>query len=197
MKPAGVVRIQPSSFSPVQIEDAVRVLQEGGILLYPSDTVYGLACRAGRIDSVERLSAIKGYGSARPFIVLAAELDTARELALIGEDEESFARENWPGPFTMVLPRGPSAPGWVCAPDGTIAVRIPSDPLTRALLAETGCPLASTSANTRRMPAALSFASVEEPVRNSVDLALDGGELKGRTPSRIVRIRPGWIEILR
>ena len=197
MKTGRIIRIQPSFLSAVQTGDAADVLHAGGILLYPSDTVYGLACRAGRPDSVRRLAAIKGYGGGRPFIVLALDIGMTRDLAEMDEDEEALAAECWPGPFTMVLRAGRSAPGWVCAPDGTIAVRVPADPLSRAILGEVGYPLVSTSANTRDHPAVLDFASVEEAVRNAADLCIDGGALEAAGPSRIVRVRRGFVEILR
>ncbi len=197
MTPGRTIRIQRSFLSAVQIVDAADVLHAGGIVLYPSDTVYGLACRAGRPDSVSRLASIKGYGGGRPFIVLASDPGMARDLAEMDEDETALAAGCWPGPFTIVLRAGRSAPGWVCAPDGTIAVRVPADPLTRAILGEVGYPLVSTSANTRDNPAVLDFACVEEAVRKAADLCLDGGVLEAAGPSRIVRVRRGFVEILR
>ncbi len=197
MTPGRTIRIQRSFLSAVQIEDAAEALHSGGIVLYPSDTVYGLACRAGRPESVSRLASIKGYGGGRPFIVLASDLEMARDLAEMDEDESTLAGECWPGPFTIVLRAGRSAPGWVCAPDGTVAVRVPADPLTRAILGEVGYPLVSTSANTRDNPPVLDFACVEDAVREAADLCLDGGRLDSAGPSRIVRVRRGFVEILR
>jgi len=195
--PGRTIRIQRSFLSAVQIEDAAEALHSGGIVLYPSDTVYGLACRAGRPESVSRLASIKGYGVGRPFIVLASDLWMARDLAEMDEEESALAGECWPGPFTIVLRAGRSAPGWVCAPDGTVAVRVPADPLTRAILGEVGYPLVSTSANTRDNPPALDFACVEDAVRGAADLCLDGGRLDSTGPSRIVRVGRGFVEILR
>ncbi len=197
MTPGRTIRIQRSFLSAVQIEDAAEALHSGGIVLYPSDTVYGLACRAGRPESVSRLASIKGYGVGRPFIVLASDLGMARDLAEMDEEESALAGECWPGPFTIVLRAGRSAPGWVCAPDGTVAVRVPADPLTRAILGEVGYPLVSTSANTRDNPPALDFACVEDAVRGAADLCLDGGRLDSTGPSRIVRVGRGFVEILR
>lgn len=191
------IRLALEGFSGIHIEDAAAVLRSGGIVLYPSDTVYGLACRAGRSDSVGRLAAIKGYGEERPFIVLAGSLEMARDLAVMDAAADELARENWPGPFSIVLQAGSSAPRWVCAADGTIALRIPADPLTKALLQAVDCPLVSTSANTRGRPATGDFAFVEDELLNCVDLALDGGTIPPRAPSRIVRMRQGWVEILR
>lgn len=179
------------------VEAALETLEGGGLLLYPSDTVYGIMCRAGRKDSADRLARLKGYPGPRPFITLLPDTERALALADADADALKLAGESWPGPVTLVLPAGPAVPPWMKAADGTVALRVPADPLSRAILTRAGCPMSSTSANMTGEEPPTEFGRIVRQVLQSVDCALDGGVLRSRGPSRILRPGPAGIEVLR
>ncbi len=166
--------------------------------MYPSDTVYGICCSVRDRKAAERLAALKGCSLPRPFVVVGMDADAALELAMPPGDEvmDSLARW-WPGPVSVVLPSSPACPSWVQAPDGTVALRVPADPLSRMLLRLARRPLVSSSANTSAGAPALSVDEVDEGVIAGVDLVLDGGRLPPSLPSAILRPVPGGVERIR
>lgn len=187
----------------IVLSGVVSVLVGGGAVVYPSDTVYGLCCRADRPGPPDRLRALKGCradGSAgRPMIVLVPSIPGVLRLS---EPEspstaDELMRAHWPGPLTLVMKASRSCPAWLRAADGTIAVRVPADPLSTALLRLSGLPLVSTSANLSGCPPPLSIADVPDVIVEGCDLVIDGGTLPPRAPSTIVRVDREGLRILR
>lgn len=177
---------------------AAASIRAGGLVLYPSDTVYGICCSALDRAAVRRLAGLKGYTLPRPFVIVVFDTDAALELALPPETGvmDRLARW-WPGPVSVVLPAGPACPSWVQAPDGTVALRVPADPLGRMLLRMAETPLVSSSANTASGAPALSVEDVECKVLAGVDLVIDGGRLPPSRPSEILRPVPGGVKRIR
>ncbi len=128
--------------------EAARLLAGGGVVLLPTDTLPGLHCRADAAAAVARLQALKGRDPARPLLLLCADAEQALGLAApLAAAALAYARRCWPGPFTLVLPRGAAAPEAACGAELTVACRVPASPELRALVLAAGGPLASTSAN--------------------------------------------------
>jgi L-threonylcarbamoyladenylate synthase len=168
------------------------------VVLYPSDTVYGLLCDAADPDAVRRLGELKGYARRRPFIVLAGDLGEAVRIARLGEAAISVARRLWPGPLTLVGPAASEAPAHLLSDAGEIAVRCPADPISKMLLELYGAPLVSTSANLAGQPHPASVEEVPSVIRTGCALLLDGGPVAGgRKPSTVARIGPDGPEVLR
>jgi L-threonylcarbamoyladenylate synthase len=180
------------------VREASSVLLGGGIVLCPSDTVYGLLCRADDEDAVSRLRELKGYDGPKPFILIVSGVDMARTLTdgITIAVQDILARY-WPGPVTVVLPAAPGCPVWVTAGDGSVALRHPADPLSIGLLGEAKQPLVSTSANLAGRPEPLAPDLVPESLLAGVDLILDGGELPPSEPSTVIRAVTGKWELLR
>ena len=170
---------------------------EGGTVLYPSDTVYGLLCDATSPEAVAGMARLKGYTDLRPFIVLVDGMEAARHLARLSHRALSLAETFWPGPLTLVLPAAEKAFPHVLSESGEIALRLPADPLSRRLLAALGRPLASTSANPVGSAHPHRVSDVDCGILDGCVLVLDGGELPHRSPSTVVRIRGGTMELLR
>lgn len=176
----------------------ISVLEEGGVVLYPSDTVYGLLCRADSRTAVERIRSLKGYTGHRPFILIVDGVTMAGSVADGLTDEIlGLLRERWPGRFTAVLRASGGCPEWVRGDDCTIALRHPSGDLSGLILAGVGSPLVSTSANAAGEPPPLTPEGIPEGIRNGVDLFIDGGTLPPSEPSTIVRLTGQTPEILR
>jgi L-threonylcarbamoyladenylate synthase len=161
---------------------AVRALaRPGAVVLYPTETVYGLGGRAGDSASALRIAALKG----RPpggLVVLCAAPPLRDPVAL------ALAAALWPGPLTLIVEAWPGLAPEVLGPDGTVAVRPPSHPAAARLVAAVG-PLTSTSANLSGEPPLLDPADC----RLAVDAVVDGGVLPRRPPSTLVRAEDGRI----
>jgi L-threonylcarbamoyladenylate synthase len=203
-KPAKRLELELSSgLQDEGFELAVACLVSGGILLYPSDTVYGLCCRADRPGPPERLRDLKGYGGLppgeRPLIVLVGTLDQAMRLGRVEglEVARRLMEAHWPGPLTMVLEALDSCPEWLRSAEGTVALRMPADPLSSGLLRLCGFPLVSTSANMAGEDPPLCPDGVPEAIVEGCCLVLDAGQLPPRLPSTIVKPLEDGYSVLR
>lgn len=171
------------------IEQVSACILGGGIVLYPSDTVYGLLCRADDKGSVERLSTLKGYKKQRPFILVIDGISMAESLTDgIDPEVREILLLRWPGRLTFVLPAGNRCPEWVMGEDNTVALRHPADPLSNMILSELRIPLVSTSANLSGMKSPMSLAEIPESILDGVDIILDAGTLPTSSPSTIIRL---------
>jgi L-threonylcarbamoyladenylate synthase len=167
---------------------AIDVLQRGGVIVVPTDTVYGLAARPEDDDAVQAVYRAKGRPAGMHLPVLASSVDQVRALGVDMTDAaEALAARWWPGPLTLAFGFGASArPGWLTGRD-EVAVRIPDHDFLRHLLQATGV-LLVTSANPHGVPTALSAWDVAASLGGSVDLIVDGGELT-EVPSTLVNVR--------
>lgn len=194
--PARTVEIDIANPAAEAVEMAVSVLLGGGLVVYPSDTVYGLLCPAAMQHSVRRVGRLKGYSEEKPFILLVPSTEAAQVFSQPVPGAPELMKEHWPGPVTLVLPASDRAPSWVCASDGTVALRVPSDPLSRKVL-ESVMPLVTTSANLRGKTSPLGLDEVSLKIASGVDLMLDGGKLDRRKTSTMIRITPEGREVIR
>ncbi len=168
------------------IAAAVAAVRAGGLVVLPTDTVYGIGCDAVRQDSVSALLDAKGRGRDMPAPVLVASRRAAAELVEgFGAYGEELVEEFWPGALTVVCRVRPELAEALGADKGTIAVRMPSDPLALALLEQTG-PMAVSSANRTGRPPARTAAEAREQLGASVAVYLEGGPSADLTPSSIV-----------
>lgn len=155
---------------------AAEVLAAGGLVAIPTETVYGLAADALDADAVERIFAAKGRPATNPLIVHVTDAAMARSLAAAWpQPAERITANFWPGPITVIVPRGPRIPTSVTAGGPTVAIRCPGHPLTRRLIATLGRPLAAPSANRSTQLSPTTAGHVLEGLGNRIDLILDGG----------------------
>lgn len=162
--------------------DVIDILQRGGVVLLPTDTIYGLHAVAANDAAVARIAQLKGRDEAKRFVVIAADVEQLRAL---GAEVPEVLDQLWPARLTAVTRRG----------DGTVAARVPDLAWLRELLASTG-PLVSTSANRSGDPPITSIVELAKELENGVDAALDGGRLEGK-PSTIVDFTGATPHILR
>ena len=185
------------------IAAAAERLRSGGLVAFPTETVYGLGADATDDRAVARIFEAKGRPRFNPLIVHAPDLDAHRAWAVFDERALRLADAFWPGALTLVLPRTPDAPvsRLVSAGLDTVAVRAPDHPVARALMREAGCPVAAPSANRFGKLSPTEARHVATSLGASVDLVLDGGpcpgglestvlSLSGETP---VLLRPGLV----
>ncbi|MBI4027316.1 MAG: threonylcarbamoyl-AMP synthase [Verrucomicrobia bacterium] len=169
--------------------DAAReTICAGGVVLFPTESVYGLGVDSGQSAAIARLYAIKGRPRDKPFQWLTSDVAVAR--AASGgwnERAEKLARAFWPGPLTLVVPSKGGAIGW----------RVPKHKWLLALLQTLPRPLVATSANLAGAAAPRTFQEALRPFRRTIDLALDGGATKEGVASTVVELKAGRIRILR
>lgn len=183
-------------------ERTAEVLRAGGIVVLPTDTVYGLAASAADPIATAKLFERKGRTADVPVAVLCASVDQALDLAAaIPEVARRLATEHWPGGLTLVLPRRPDLDWALGEPHNTIGVRCPDHAFVRSVAALVG-PLATTSANRHGVPTPEAAADAAASLVGPVDLVVDGGRLAGE-PSTVVdgttpdlrMLRPGIIDV--
>ena len=170
------------------IARAADVLTRGGIVAYPTDTLYGLAVDPRRDDAVARLFAAKGRGASAAMPLIAASLEQAREAGIFGARELQLAHALWPGPLTIVVPSRGGIAASVLGGGTTVAIRVPSHAVARALATSFGFCLTATSANRSGQPPAATGADVSATLDTSIDLLLDAGPVAGGPPSTIVEM---------
>jgi L-threonylcarbamoyladenylate synthase len=185
------------------IAHAARVLAAGGLVAFPTETVYGLGADASNGQAVARLYAAKGRPSFNPLIVHVTDTNAAERLARFDADAVRLAAAFWPGPLTLVLPKTPDCPVADLATAGldTVAVRMPDHPVARALIAAVGRPLVAPSANRSGHVSPTSAAHVAADLGGSIDLIIDGGPTRVGVESTIVAclaerpvlLRPGGV----
>jgi L-threonylcarbamoyladenylate synthase len=165
---------------PTRTEEAVlraaQLLADGGLVAIPTETVYGLAANALDADAIDRIFAAKRRPAGNPLIVHVADTAMARSLAATWpQAADRITTSLWPGPVTVIVPRGRQIPDTVTAGGPTVAVRCPGHPLTRRLIAIFGRPLAAPSANRSMQLSPTTAGHVLEGLGNRIDLILDGG----------------------
>jgi L-threonylcarbamoyladenylate synthase len=200
--PTHVLPVNPEAPEPDVIARAVAALRDGGLVAFPTETVYGLGANALDAAAVLRIFAAKGRPANNPLIVHVAEAKEVRDIAAAWpEAAERLAARFWPGPLTLVLPRGPAVPDAVTAGGPTVAVRVPAHPVARALLEAAGVPIAAPSANRSTRLSPTTAAHVLRGLDGRIDLLLDGGPTAGGLESTVLDLtvapprllRPGLI----
>ena len=181
---------------PVVYRHAVDILKHGGTVVFPTDTVYGLAALPFNKDYVERLYIIKGRNSTRAIAVLIGEVSELEKVSVSpSKSAKQLAEKYWPGPLTLVVPKHPNLPE-VLSSLLTVGVRVPDHPVALSLLGITG-PLAVTSANLSGRENTNSALEAFEQLRGRVDLIIDGGRSPGGVPSTVVDCTTPDLKILR
>lgn len=173
------------------IRAASAALDAAGIVIYPTETFYGLGVAIRSASGAERLFALKGRESSRPLPFIASSVDAVFDVAELGGRAGELAQECWPGPLTLVLPARPHVLPALVSAAGTVAVRVSSHPVAVAVAAAAGGVVTSTSANrSGEAPAATPEAarSSLEPSLTSIDLLVAAGPTKGGSPSTIVDV---------
>ena len=189
---------------PAKIEIAGRILREGGLVAFPTETVYGLGGNALDPEASAHIYAAKGRPSDNPLIVHIADMkDLPPLVKTIPESAQILADKFWPGPLTMILEKSSRVPLQTTGGLDTGAVRFPSDPIAQALIRAAGVPVAAPSANVSGRPSPTTAARVREDLGDTIDMILDGGPVGIGLESTIVDLtvippmilRPGYINL--
>jgi len=183
---------------PSLIAEAVAILARGGLVAFPTETVYGLGADARNPAAIQRLFAVKRRPTEHPLIVHIGSLSELSDVARhVPELARRLAARFWPGPLTLILPRGERVPLDVTGGQDTVAVRVPQHPLALALLARFGAGIAAPSANRFGAVSPTRAEHVRRDLGGDVDLVLDGGACEVGLESTIVDVSRGYAQLLR
>ncbi len=182
-------------FAKSSLPEAGRIVKHGGLIVFPTDTVYGLGCDPFDKGALGRLFAAKGR-EARPIPVLCDSLDSAIRLVNFNSKALEVAGRHWPGALTIVAPMKAELPEMIHQGSGTVGVRVPGSRLCVELVRTCGGFLTGTSANLSGKPSCRTADEAALELGAAVDLVLDGGRLEGRE-STVVRVLDERIEVLR
>ena len=184
---AHVIKIDAQSVSPENILEIVRVLHKDGIIIYPTDTFYGLGGKCFSQKVLRRIFEIKKRPSFKALPVLVADLEMAKGTAAeLPPVFFSLAARFWPGPLTIVLKAASHLPVELVGPGRTVGIRLPGVSWLRSLVKKTGVPLITTSANISGEGEIALASDVIRLFRKKVELIVDGGPAPGSRPSTVV-----------
>ena len=188
--PPEIIKIDGNDYSPQLLEKPARIIAKGGLVAFPTETVYGLAVNADNPDALARLRKLKNIREDRLFTYHLADIDAVYRLVSVsGRLTKRIIRNFMPGPLTLVLPGGK---------DSWVGVRVPNNKIARDLIRLAGVRVIATSANMANEEAPSSVDTISNEVRNGIDFIVDGGTAKFGVSSTVVRINQDdkW-EILR
>jgi L-threonylcarbamoyladenylate synthase len=185
-----------SESDPKALSTGLNILLTGGVVAFPTDTVYGLGCLVNRSGSIDRLYRIKERDTSKAIAVLIGDLQHLSRIAAgLNETAQRLATHFWPGALTLVVSRNPDLPENL-SPLPTIGIRMPDHPFALSLLKKAG-PLATTSANLSGLPNPVTAQDVLNQLKDRVDLVIDGGACPGGVPSTVIDCTGARPNILR
>jgi L-threonylcarbamoyladenylate synthase len=181
-----------------EIEQAARIVREGGLVVFPTETVYGVGANALDANAVRKIFALKGRPATSPLIVHVASIEQAKVLASEWLPEaERLTRQFWPGPLTIVVPKKSVVPDEVTAGLPTVGLRMPRHPVALELLREAGVPIAAPSANRFTQLSPTTAEHVREAFGTETPFLLDGGPCEVGLESTVIRVTREGLEVLR
>ncbi|CEG11556.1 conserved hypothetical protein [groundwater metagenome] len=165
---------------------AIKFIDEGKIICYPTDTVYGIGCRINFIESVKKIFEIKKRDITKPLSVAIHDLNTAKEFVKLDEKTEKFIKENLDNSYTFIVPKTDKISDIITSNKDAVGIRIINNEIVKSLTEK--YPIITTSANISGNPPAKNFEEIDERIKNKVDLILRG-ECKYKIPSTIIDLR--------
>lgn len=182
-----LLALNPECLEPDKYDRAIGVLNDGGVIVYPTDTFYGLGANAYRPGAIERIYALKGRDEAKPLLVVVSDIEmaerTARDLPPLFRE---LATRFWPGALTLVLRAAPDLPKRLLGGGDSVAVRLPDVIWLRAMIRRAGFPVVATSANLSGEGEISTAGEAQALFDGRVELILDGGPTPGTKPSTVL-----------
>ena len=180
------------------LSDAVAALRAGALIVFPTETLYGLGADALNFAAVEKVFQLKGRDPTNPFPVIVSDRAMLDQLvAAISPLAEKLMDHFWPGPLTLVLPARADIPPQLVNATGGIGVRISSHPIATEIVRALGRPLTATSANPSGQAGARTIAQAKDYFSGKIDIFVDGGELASITGSTVAQVTASNVKIIR
>ncbi len=193
-----VVQVDPKTPQAEVIKQACEDLRRGGLVAFPTDTLYALGGNALDPKAIERVHTVKGRHHGKPLSVLVPSVEAAAGLAArLPDGVRDLMRAFWPGALTVVVKAAPSIPGVLTASSGTVGLRMPAGPVAQALLTAFAGPIIGTSANKAGGADPADAKTVQKAIGGQIDLILDGGRVALGVPSTVLDCTTQPARILR
>lgn len=181
-----------------KIAEAATVIKEGGLVLFPTETVYGIGANGLDEKAVKKIFEAKGRASDNPLILHIANINMLDKIATnISELEYKLIDAFWPGPFTIILNKKDIVPSVVTGGLNTVAIRMPSNIIANKLIEFAGVPIAAPSANISGKPSGTCIEDVYAELASKMDYIIDGGKCEVGLESTVVKVENGEVKILR
>jgi L-threonylcarbamoyladenylate synthase len=197
-----IITIDPNNPDPQALREAAAIILQGGIAIYPTETVYGIGVRYDDAAALQRLFDLKERGERKPVLLLLPRAEDVRHISSdVPPEALLLAKRFWPGPLTLVVPARPDLCTLVTAGSGSVGCRVSSSAVAAGLVCACGLPITSTSANLSGGPNPSSIADIPSEVIAQADIILDAGPGAGTLPSTVYDVsqhpfclvRPGLI----
>ena len=180
------------------LEEPARIIREGGLVLFPTETVYGIGANAFDDNAVKKIFKAKGRAQDNPLILHISDMKMLDDIACnISELEYKLMDTFWPGPFTIILSKKQDVATEATCGGKTVAVRMPSNRIAYELIKRSGVPIAAPSANISGKPSGTNIDDIFEELKDKVDYIINDGECDIGLESTVVRVLDGEIKILR
>lgn len=181
-----------------KIKEAAEVIKLGGLVLFPTETVYGIGANGLDEMAVSKIFEAKGRAQDNPLILHIANIDMLDKIATdVSEFEYKLMDAFWPGPFTIILNKKEIVPNRVTGGLNTVAVRMPSNIIANKLIEYAGVPIAAPSANISGKPSGTCLEDIYEELASKMDYIIDGGKCEVGLESTVVKVESGEVRILR
>lgn len=193
---ANILEVDPIHPQPRLVDRAAKVVEDGGLIAYPTDTYYGIGCDLFSKKGIERLYALKDRDRKKPMSFLCPDLSDVARFALVSNFAYRTMKQLTPGPFTFVLEATKLVPQMMQTKQRQVGIRVPQAPLMLAIAAKLGRPIVTTSAQDDDGNVLIDARDIKEHLGARLDLILDGG-VQPNEPSTVVSLVGDQIEILR
>ena len=181
-----------------KLEEAGQVIRNGGLVLFPTETVYGLGANGLNSEAVKNIYVAKGRSSDNPLILHISDIEMLGKIAKdISDVEFKLMNAFWPGPFTIILNKTDAVPSVVAGGLDTVGVRMPNNEIAKNLIKYADVPIAAPSANISGRPSGTNVEDIDQELKDRVDYIIDGGECQIGVESTVVRVIDGIPHILR
>jgi len=192
-----ILEVKPNAPMADVITEAASAIRAGGLIIYPTETVYGLGADACSSKAVDKIFKLKGREAKKPTPIAVNSIEMAREIAELTPAAEALFKKFLPGPLMIVARAKPNVSKLITAGTGNVGIRVPDHPVALKLIDFVGGPITSTSANLSGKPAPRTIREALEQLGGKVDVALDAGKCKLGVPSTIVDATARHLKILR
>jgi tRNA threonylcarbamoyl adenosine modification protein (Sua5/YciO/YrdC/YwlC family) len=191
-----LVKVNPVNPQPRYIDKAVEILQNGGVIIYPTDTFYGIGCDIFNKKAIERIYHLKKRPKDKPFSFICASLTDISQYAQVGNYAYKTMKRLLPGPYTFLLEGSRLVPKIMLTKRHVVGIRVPDNQIALAIVAKLGHPIVSTSATTPEGEVLADPELIHERLGKEVDLVIDAGPL-GFEPSSVVSLIEDVPEVVR
>lgn len=191
-----ILKLNPENPQQRLVNRVVESLKQGGVIAYPTDTIYGLGCDIFNKKGVKKIYQIKQRDPRKPFSFICADLSDVANYAQVSNFAFKIMKRYLPGPYTFVLEASRIVPDTLTTRQKTVGIRIPDNAIALAIVHELGHPIVTTSANLSGEEAHCNPDLIEEEIGKQLDMVIDGGILLGE-PSTVISLIDDQVEVLR